>query len=98
MDERGLHGLACKYSAGRHPRHAALNDVVKRALQRAGLPSVLEPPGLDRGDGSRPDAITVFPFSKGRSLVWDCTCVDTFAETHLAGAVTEARGIANGVC
>ena len=32
------------------------------------LPSVLEPPGLDRGDGSRPDGITVFPFSGGRSL------------------------------
>ena len=69
--------------ADRHPRHAALNDVVKRALQRVGLPSVLEPPGLDRGDGSRPDGITVFPLSQGRSLVWDCTCVDTFAKTHL---------------
>ena len=29
------------------PRHSAINDVVKRALQKAGLPSVLEPPGLD---------------------------------------------------
>ena len=28
-----------------------MNDVVKRALQKAGLPSVLEPPGLDRGSG-----------------------------------------------
>ena len=60
-----------------------MNDVVKRALQKAGLPSVLEPPGLDRGDGSRPDGITVFPFSGGKSLVWDCTCVDTFAGVHL---------------
>ena len=96
MDERGLHGLSCRYSAGRHPRHAALNDVVKRALQRAGIPSVLEPPGLDRGDGSRPDGITVFPFSQGRSLVWDCTCVDTFAESHLAKAAFEAGSIASG--
>ena len=61
MDSRGLHGLSCKYSAGRFPRHSAMNDVIKRALQKAGLPSVLEPPGLDRGDGSRPDGITVFP-------------------------------------
>ena len=59
-----------------------MNDVVKRALQKAGMPSVLEPPGLDRGDGSRPDGITVFPFSGGRSLVWDCMCVDTFAGVH----------------
>ena len=47
MDSRGLHGLSCRYSAGRFPRHSAINDVVKRALQKAGLPSVLEPPGLD---------------------------------------------------
>ena len=26
MDSRGLHGLSCKYSAGRFPRHSAMND------------------------------------------------------------------------
>ena len=62
-----------------------MNYVIERAFQKAGLPSVLEPqpPGLDRGDGSRPDSITVFPFSGGWSLVWDCTCVDTFGLVHL---------------
>ena len=35
MDALGLHGLSCKYSAGRHPRHAALNECVRRALQSA---------------------------------------------------------------
>ena len=83
MDSRGLHGLSCKFSAGRFPRHSAMNDVIKRTLQKSGLPSVFEPPGLYRGDGSRPDGITVFPFSCGRKLVWDCTCVDTFARVHL---------------
>ena len=83
MDSRGLHSLSCNYSAGRFPRYSAMNDVIKRALQKVGLPSVLEPPGLDRGVGSRPDGITVFPFSGGRSLVWDCTCVNTFAGVHL---------------
>ena len=95
MDSRGLHGLSCKYSAGRFPRHSAMNDVVKRALQKAGLPSVLEPPGLDRGDRSRPDGITVFPFSGGRSLAWDCTCVDTFAGVHLYRSAMEAGTAAN---
>ena len=95
MESRGLHGLSCKYSAGRFPRHSAMNDVIKRALQKAGLPSVLEPPGLDRGDGSRPDGITVFPFSGGRSLVWDCTCVDTFAGVHLNRSTMEAGTAAN---
>ena len=69
--------------------------VIKRALQKAGLPSVLEPPGLDRGDGSRPDGITVFPFSGGRSLVWDCTYVDTFAGVHLNRSAMEAGTAAN---
>ena len=95
MDSRGLHGLSCKYSAGRFPRHSAMNDMIKRALQKAGLPSVLEPPGLDRGDGSRPDGITVFPFSGVKSLVWDCTCVDTFAWVHLNRSAMEAGTAAN---
>ena len=72
-----------------------MNDVIKRALQKAGLLSVLEPPGLDRGDVSRPDGITVIPFSGGRSLVWDCTCVDTFAGAHLNMSAMEAGTAAN---
>ena len=30
--------------------------------------------------------ITVFPFRNGSSLVWDCTCVDTYAASLLMGA------------
>ena len=67
-----------------------MNDVIKRALQKAGLPSVLEPHGLDRGD-----SVTVFAFSGGRSLVWDCTCVDTFAGVHLNSSAMEAGAAAN---
>ena len=72
-----------------------MNDVIKRLLQNAGQPSVLEPPGLDRGDGSRPDGIAVFPFRGGRSLFWDCTCVDTFAGVHINRSVMEAGTAAN---
>ena len=86
MDALGLHGLSCKYSAGRHPRHAALNECVRRALQSAGVPSLLEPVGIDRGDGKRPDGITIFPFSEGKCLCWDATCVDTYAATHVNGS------------
>ena len=74
-----------------------MNDVVKRALQNASLPSVLEPSGLDIGGRSLPDGITVFPFSGGRSLVWDCTCVDTFAGVHLNRSAMEAGIAANNV-
>ena len=90
MDARGLHGLSCKYSAGRHPRHSALNDVIRRALQSAGVPSCLEPVGVDRGDGKRPDGLTVFPFSNGRCLCWDATCVDTFAVSHVNNSAISA--------
>ena len=96
MDSKGLHGLSCRYRDGRHPRHLAMNDVARKALLRAGLPSVFEPLGLDRGDGSRPDGMTVFPFKRGRCLVWDCTCADTFAETHLNQSAVEAGAVATG--
>ena len=86
VDPHGLHPLSCRFSAGRIPRHAALNDVVCRALRSAGLPSELEPAGLDRGDGRRPDGMTVLPFARGRCLLWDATCVDIFRPTTLPRA------------
>ena len=94
MDERGLHPLSCKRSAGRLPRHTALNDILKRALDAAGIPSCLEPAGLDRGDGKRPDGLTLVPFSKGRSLVWDATCVDTYAATNIVASACDAGSAA----
>ena len=47
---------------------------------------MLEPNGLNRDDGRRPDGITVYPFSRGKSLCWDATCVNTFAESSINGA------------
>ena len=69
VDTFGIHPLSCRFSAGRIPRHSALNDVVRRGLSAAGIPSMLEPSGLDRGDGKRPDGITVYPYSRGRCLI-----------------------------
>ena len=94
-DERGYHLLSCRLNAGRFPRHTALNDGVARALRKAGLPSVLEPPGLDRGDGKRPDRITIVPFSRGMSLCWDSTCVNTYAETALNHSALEPGAAAS---
>ena len=85
VDVLGHHGLSCQYSRGRLPRHANLNDVVKRALATAGIPSWLEPVGLHRTDRRKPDGVTVFPYSRGRCLTWDATCVDTFASTSVVG-------------
>ena len=95
IDEYGLHPLSCRFSAGRHPRHNILNDLIKRSLDSAGIPSLLEPVGLDRGDGKRPDGITVFPFHAGKSLVWDATCCDTFASGSLVGSATDPGSAAH---
>ena len=83
VEKDGLHGLSCMRSAGRFSRHSHLNDLVKRSLVTAGLPSVLEPPGLNRGDGKRPDGMTLIPWSRGQSLVWDVTVVDALAPSRL---------------
>ena len=62
VDTFGTHPLLCRFSAWRIPRHSALSDVVRRGLSAAGIPSMFEPSGLDRGDGKRPDGITVYPY------------------------------------
>ena len=59
IDSSGTHGLHCRKSLGRHPRHASLNELVKRALATIEVPSVLEPVGLCRSDGKRPDGMHV---------------------------------------
>jgi hypothetical protein len=84
VEKDGRHGLACKKSVGRHPRHSMLNDLVKRALASAGLPSTLEPVGLTRSDGKRADGVTMIPWSRGACLAWDVTVVDALAPSNIA--------------
>ena len=76
-------------------RHSALNDVVRRGLSAAGIPSMLEPSGHDRGDGKRPDGITVYPYSRSRCLIWDTTCVNTFASSKLIRAALATGSVAD---
>ena len=83
VDSSGRHGLSCKLQAGRHPRHSMLNDIVQRALSSAGYPSKLEPTGLSRKDGKRPDGLSLFPFKLGKCLIWDSTVVDTLAASYV---------------
>ena len=45
----GIHPLSCRFSAGRFPRHSANNNIIRSSLDTAGLHSILEPVGLDRG-------------------------------------------------
>ena len=61
VDETGLHGLSCGRSTGRIPCHYQLNTIIKQSLASANIPSVLEPQGLSRTDGKRPDGMTITP-------------------------------------
>ena len=83
VDNFGRHGLSCLKSAGRIPRHAAINDLVKRALATAEIPATLEPVGLESTNSNRPDGVTIFPFSHGKSMCWDATVVDTYAKSAI---------------
>jgi len=49
----------------------------------------MEPVGLIRRDGKRPDRMTQIPWRSGKLLVWDVTVVSTTTESYVAAA---ARG------
>jgi len=94
VDQFGVHGLSCQKSAGRIPRHAEVYDILKRAFVSAGVPARKEPSGLFRLDNKRPDGLTLIPWADGRCLLWDATCVDTLARTHLSRTSRNAGGAA----
>ena len=60
VDSSALHGLSCRWSEGRHSRHAAVNDLIHRALTSAKVPSRLEPSGLFLSDGKRRMVLLLF--------------------------------------
>jgi len=89
VEDLATHGLDCRRAAGKHARHSAVNDIIHRALSAAGTPSLLEPVGMCRSDGKRPDGATVIPWKQGKCLVWDFTCVNTICRSHLSGAALQ---------
>ena len=94
VDTMGRHGLSCRRSEGRHHRHAAMNSIIHHALTSARVPARLEPSGLLRRDGKRPDGVSVVPWRSGKLLVWDATCIDTFALSYRSLAVHSAGAVA----
>ena len=83
MDKKGRHGLKCRQKASRYATHAELNSILKRSLVSADVPARLEPVDLCRNDGKRVDGMTLIPWSRGSTLIWDATCTDTFAPSNL---------------
>ena len=68
--------------------------IVHRSLVAAKIPARLEPSGLQRSDGKRPDGVTVVPWRSGKLLTWDVTCPDTFAPSYTSSATSEAGAVA----
>jgi len=66
-------------SAEKYSTHSAANDVILSALRSAEVPSIREPIGCSRDGGKRPDGLTLVPWKRGKPLVWDFTCRNTFA-------------------
>jgi len=58
-------------------------------VKRAKLPDVREPAGPLRPDGKRPHGVTLISWAKGKSMSWDVTVPDTFAESHLSFTATQ---------
>lgn len=91
---REIQSTACQRSAGRLSRHAALNDIIRRSHVTVNVPAILEPAGIARDDGKRPDGMSLIPWRMGRVLVWDATCVNTLAPSHLHGTTKKAGAAA----
>jgi hypothetical protein len=93
VDEIGTYGLSCFKSSGRFSRHTEINSIINRSLTSIHVNSTLEPNGLSRDDGKRPDGMTLVPWIKGQPLVWDVTVVDTLADSYVLKS-SEASGFA----
>ena len=79
----GLHALICPKIKHCLTRHNNFNVLVKEALKTAKIPSTLESVGLLRKEVRRPDGLTLIPWSVGRTLAWDFTCVSRLANSNV---------------
>jgi len=95
FDVFGTHGLSCRHSGCRIPRHAAVNETVHRALVSGGVPAVLEPVGVCRDDSKKPDGMSLIPWRQGLPLLWDLTCSDTLVPSNVSTSSRGASRLAN---
>jgi len=95
VDKYGRHGLSCKCTKGWIPRHNAVNNIFHHTFSSAGIPNITQPPGISRNDGKRPDGMTLIPWSRGKSILWDVTIRDTLAPSYLSLAASKAGAVAD---
>lgn len=84
VGSNGYHALTCNKTRGKYVQHYDINNIFSMAFNSAGFPTDLEPYGLSRRDGKRPDGLTCYPWIRGRSLIWDVTVVNTTASSYLS--------------
>ena len=72
-----------------------MNETIRRALVSGGVPAVLEPVGVCRNDGKRPDGMSLIPWSRGLPLLWVFTCSETLAPSNLSSSASGANRLAN---
>jgi len=70
------------------------NTNVALALGKADIPARLELTNLVGDDGTRPDGATFVPWARGKCLVWDFTCPDTLAPSHIHKSSLAAGSVA----
>lgn len=95
VEKNGRHGLSCNMSKGWTPRHNDFNNVCSSSITSAGIPNILQPKGISRTDGKRPDGMTLIPWSRGKSLLWDVTVRDTLAPSYIHLSSVNAGAVAD---
>ena len=93
VERSAQHALVCKKMKNRR-RHRLGNDVIFRALKSVEVPATLEPLGLSRCDGKRPDGSSLLAWKGGKPLVWDFTCVHRLASSYSNKASQVGAGVA----
>ena len=93
----GLHALISPKFKHSFTRHNNCNPLVKEALKTDKIPSALKPVGLLRKDGRSPDGLKLIPWSVGRTLAWNFTCVSRLAKSNvqsgaLPGSIAASQG------
>jgi hypothetical protein len=88
----GTSSLSCKQAPGRSAHHHSLNDVVVRALTKAGMPVQKEPLGLVRTDGKRLDGVTPIPGQQGRCLTWNKIVINPDASSYISMSQRQPTG------
>ena len=88
VSQFATHGLSCRKCAGWYHHHSAVNDIIHRALAAVHVPSRLEPSGLYRSDGKRPDGVSIVPWKCGPTSSVGCNVSRYFCTILLYNCCT----------